>query len=305
MLDLADRLGAATLATGHYARAHARRPAARAPPTRPRTRATCSPRSAAPRSPACASRSASCTRPQVRELARERRPAGREQARLAGPLLPGRHGPRARSSPATAGCASGPGDIVDRAGRVLGRHRGHHGYTVGQRRGLGIGGAASRSTCSPPTRAPTPSRSGRATALATTHASRVRGLRLHRDGAERRRRAAALPRARGRACRLDGRRRSSLGRAPFDGVAPGPDRRACCDGRRRRRDARTIAAMAMTSDEIRETFLSFFEAARPPAPARRRRWSPRRSTRRCCSRPPACTRSSPTSSGQETPPRRA
>ena len=41
----ADRLGAATLATGHYARAHGRRAAARSPPTRPRTRPTCSPRS--------------------------------------------------------------------------------------------------------------------------------------------------------------------------------------------------------------------------------------------------------------------
>jgi tRNA-uridine 2-sulfurtransferase len=31
-----------------------------------------------------------------------------------------------------------PGDIVDTEGRVLGRHRGIHRYTVGQRRGLGI-----------------------------------------------------------------------------------------------------------------------------------------------------------------------
>jgi tRNA-uridine 2-sulfurtransferase len=31
-----------------------------------------------------------------------------------------------------------PGDVVDRSGRVLGRHRGHRGYTVGQRRGLGV-----------------------------------------------------------------------------------------------------------------------------------------------------------------------
>jgi tRNA-uridine 2-sulfurtransferase len=30
------------------------------------------------------------------------------------------------------------GEVVDRAGRVLGRHRGHHNFTVGQRRGLGI-----------------------------------------------------------------------------------------------------------------------------------------------------------------------
>ncbi len=36
-----------------------------------------------------------------------------------------------------------PGDIVDADGRVLGRHRGIVHYTVGQRRGLGIGGGAS------------------------------------------------------------------------------------------------------------------------------------------------------------------
>ena len=37
--------------------------------------------------------------------------------------------------------ASEPGDIVDRAGSVLGRHDGIGGFTVGQRRGLRIGGA--------------------------------------------------------------------------------------------------------------------------------------------------------------------
>ncbi len=35
-----------------------------------------------------------------------------------------------------------PGDIVDEAGRVLGRHRGLPFYTIGQRRGLGLGAAA-------------------------------------------------------------------------------------------------------------------------------------------------------------------
>ncbi len=34
-----------------------------------------------------------------------------------------------------------PGEIVSEDGRVLGRHEGHQGFTVGQRRGLGIGGA--------------------------------------------------------------------------------------------------------------------------------------------------------------------
>ncbi len=36
--------------------------------------------------------------------------------------------------------AAEPGEIVDLEGRVLGRHEGIIGYTVGQRRGLGIGG---------------------------------------------------------------------------------------------------------------------------------------------------------------------
>jgi tRNA-specific 2-thiouridylase len=36
--------------------------------------------------------------------------------------------------------AADPGDIVDTAGRVLGRHEGVIHYTIGQRRGLGIGG---------------------------------------------------------------------------------------------------------------------------------------------------------------------
>ncbi|MGF1536459.1 MAG: tRNA 2-thiouridine(34) synthase MnmA [Elainellaceae cyanobacterium] len=34
--------------------------------------------------------------------------------------------------------APAPGDIVDQAGRVLGRHDGIHNYTIGQRKGLGI-----------------------------------------------------------------------------------------------------------------------------------------------------------------------
>ena len=37
--------------------------------------------------------------------------------------------------------AARPGDIVDMQGRVLGRHEGTIGFTVGQRRGLGIGGS--------------------------------------------------------------------------------------------------------------------------------------------------------------------
>ena len=52
------------------------------------------------------------------------------------------------------GARERPGEIVDRGGRVLGRHRGHHGFTVGQRKGIGSR-RPSRCTCSPPTRART------------------------------------------------------------------------------------------------------------------------------------------------------
>jgi tRNA-specific 2-thiouridylase len=38
------------------------------------------------------------------------------------------------------GAAAGEGEVVDGAGRVRGRHRGVHHFTVGQRRGLGVGG---------------------------------------------------------------------------------------------------------------------------------------------------------------------
>lgn len=41
-----------------------------------------------------------------------------------------------------AGVVSIPGDFVDEAGRVLGRHRGLERYTTGQRKGLGISAAA-------------------------------------------------------------------------------------------------------------------------------------------------------------------
>ena len=39
------------------------------------------------------------------------------------------------------GLAERPGAIIDRGGRPLGEHRGHHEFTVGQRRGIGVGGS--------------------------------------------------------------------------------------------------------------------------------------------------------------------
>jgi tRNA-specific 2-thiouridylase len=73
-----------------------------------------------------------------------------------------------------------PGEIVDGGGRVVGRHRGHHNFTVGQRRGLGVAAgqplyvlatdaAANRVVVGP------------RTALATTQVQ-VRDATLLRDG---------------------------------------------------------------------------------------------------------------------------
>jgi tRNA-uridine 2-sulfurtransferase len=39
-----------------------------------------------------------------------------------------------------AGLQDRPGDVVDFSGRRLGEHTGHHNFTVGQRKGLGVGG---------------------------------------------------------------------------------------------------------------------------------------------------------------------
>jgi tRNA-uridine 2-sulfurtransferase len=52
-------------------------------------------------------------------------------------------------SPVFADDPPKPGDIVDRAGRVLGRHRGLPYYTVGQRRGLGVSAPGEGSDPSP------------------------------------------------------------------------------------------------------------------------------------------------------------
>jgi tRNA-uridine 2-sulfurtransferase len=145
MLELADRLGSQTLATGHYARVSGDgtphdspllRMAADESKDQSYVLSALSPDSLARlRFPLGGMR-----KPQVRELARGAglEVAGRRDSQdlcfLAGTRQAAfleRHG----------GLGNTAGPIVDREGRVLGEHAGAHAFTVGQRHGLGIGGA--------------------------------------------------------------------------------------------------------------------------------------------------------------------
>ncbi len=219
MVDLADRLGAAALATGHYARVRDGLLALAADPAKDQTYML------AASSPATIARLrfplGDLTKPEVRELAEAaglpvaRAPESQDLCFLAGTgkaRFLARHG-RLRDR---------DGAIVDRQGRELGRHRGHHHYTVGQRRGLGLstpdadglpealyvlGTDADANTVTV----------GPRDALATTRV-RLRGLTLHRppdevDAVKLRYRQRPL------AARLEGD--DVVLAEPMDGAAPG------------------------------------------------------------------------------------
>ena len=75
--------------------------------------------------------------------------SGPRARRNAGLEVAGRAEARTSASSPARGSASSlaatpaedrPGEVVDRSGRRLGEHNGHHNFTVGQRRGLGVGG---------------------------------------------------------------------------------------------------------------------------------------------------------------------
>jgi tRNA-uridine 2-sulfurtransferase len=140
MLDLAAKLGAARLATGHYARIVRDRDG-------PLIRVAADPRKdqsymLAKLDPRLLDRLSfplgGLTKDSVRALAREAglpvadKRESQDLCFVAGlgcrAFLCRHGGPRLRR----------PGEIVDRDGRVLGRHEGQHEFTVGQRRGLGV-----------------------------------------------------------------------------------------------------------------------------------------------------------------------
>jgi tRNA-specific 2-thiouridylase len=215
MIAFADRIGAATLSTGHYAR--------RTPDGLLRLAAD--PAKDQAYMLAGLSRESlarlrfplgELTKPQVRAIAAEHelrvasKPDSQDLCFLAGTgraAFLARHGDLGER----------PGDIVDAHGRVLGRHHGAHHFTVGQRRGLHVGG-----TPEPLYVLRTDARANTVTvgprAAMATRAVRVRDPRLHGpaadvDAVKLRYRAPAIPCAlNGTTIELD---------EPVDGAAPG------------------------------------------------------------------------------------
>jgi tRNA-specific 2-thiouridylase len=228
MLAFADRLGCEQLATGHYARV-AERDDARGPLLRVAADgakdqtymlAALLPSSLARmRFPLGA-----LTKPEVRAIAAEAglRVASKVDSQdlcfLAGT-------DRARFLARHADVRDREGTIETTSGAVVGRHRGHHRYTVGQRRGLGV---AADTPLYVLDKDPVRNRVlvGPRAQLRTTHVS-VRGARLHRDGA-RVDRVKLRYRSRPIPARLDGAPDAGTHRAltlqlhePVDGAAPG------------------------------------------------------------------------------------
>jgi tRNA-specific 2-thiouridylase len=227
MLDFGSSLGAPQLATGHYARVE-----------------TGDGEGALLRAPADANKDQTymlaalepdslrrlrfplgdLTKPEVRELARSAslpvadKPDSQDLCFLAGTDRPSflkRHG----------GAEEREGDLVDSSGALLGRHPGHQRFTVGQRRGIGVGASEPLYVLS------TEPDSNRVV-VGPRHELRarevtVRGARLFRDGArvdrvKLRYRSRPLPaRVAGQAAAGAHRRLALELAEPSEGAAPG------------------------------------------------------------------------------------
>jgi tRNA-specific 2-thiouridylase len=178
MLELGSRLGAETLATGHYARVQDGRLLRVASDVAKDQSYVLS-----ALSPASLERMrfplGAMHKSQVRELAEHagltvaRKPDSQDLCFLAGT----RHGDfLARHGDLGAR----PGAIVDEQGAVLGEHRGAHSYTVGQRHGLGIGAGEPLYVLETDTHGNTVTVGPRSALLAASLP--VRELTLHRNG---------------------------------------------------------------------------------------------------------------------------
>jgi tRNA-specific 2-thiouridylase len=145
LLRRAELLGCERVATGHYARLAWDRAAARTRLLRARDREKDQSYFLFGLDDSQRDRAlfpvGELTKDAVRDLARSARlPVADKPESMDLCFLPrGGHGDLVERESYPGGAPQG--DFVDREGKVLGRHRGVHHYTVGQRRGLGVGGA--------------------------------------------------------------------------------------------------------------------------------------------------------------------
>jgi tRNA-specific 2-thiouridylase len=181
MVDLAERLGASRLVTGHYARivedADGPLLAAAADEAKDQSYML----AALP--PQLLGRLqfplTELTKPQVREIAARhslsvaKKPESQDLCFLAGQGKRGflrRHG----------GLIDNDGEVLDGSGRPVGRHRGHHNFTVGQRRGIGVSAPEPLYVTATDAVANTVTVGTRAEL--ETRSVRIRDAVLHRDG---------------------------------------------------------------------------------------------------------------------------
>jgi tRNA-uridine 2-sulfurtransferase len=225
MVDLATRLGADRLVTGHYARVvdDGAGPLLAAASHRAKDQSYM----LAALPPRILERVrfplTDLSKPEVREIAARhglavaRKPESQDLCFLAGQG-------KGRFLRRHAGLGEREGAVLDRAGRALGRHRGHHNFTVGQRRGIGVSSPEPLYVLATDAAANTVTVGTRAE-LATRRV-RIRDAVLHRDGervdaVKLRYRSTAVPAAgiaagTGRHAQLD----VELSE-PFAGAAPG------------------------------------------------------------------------------------
>jgi len=182
MVDLAERLGADRLVTGHYARivddpdGPLLASAADGAKDQSYMLAALPPellgRLSFPLT--------ELTKPEVREIAARhslsvaKKPESQDLCFLAGQgkrTFLRRHG----------GLADSDGAVLDRSGRTVGRHRGHHNFTVGQRRGIGVSAPEPLYVVATDAIANTVTVGSRADL--ETRRIHVRNAILHRDGA--------------------------------------------------------------------------------------------------------------------------
>jgi tRNA-specific 2-thiouridylase len=181
MVDLAERLGAAYLVTGHYARIveDAEGPLLAAASDANKDQSYM----LAALPPGLLRRVrfplVELTKPEVREIAARhelsvaKKPESQDLCFLSGQGKGDflrRHG----------GLREREGDVVDRSGRAIGRHRGHHNFTVGQRRGIGGGAEEPMYVLATDAAANTVTVGPRRDLMART--VRLRNAVLHREG---------------------------------------------------------------------------------------------------------------------------